>query len=418
MLRMSVLTTICLLFVASTSVSAIAQDLSEAFSAYRRGDYAAAHRLFSNLAESGAGSAQFQLAIMYKHGEGVPADRTEAAKWLHRAAKQGHAMAQLHLGYSYEFGEGVARDLAKAANWQRRAAEQGLGAAQFNLGSMYERGLGVSRNLERAYIWFSIAASPFPTSDETHRYLAIQNRDRLAAELPLSVLLRAQRIAKNWRPRATIDAELFERKIASSGSGFRVSSEGHILTSAHVVNGCSELRIPPDNVVSLVNRDDVTDLALLKGPAGMPFAAFRQGRGIRPGAGVIVIGYPLRGVLASGTNVTVGNVAALAGPSNDRRLIQITAPLQPGNSGGPVLDLAGNVVGVAVAKLDAIEIARVTGDLPQNVNFAVSGGVTRAFLDSWDVGYITVPSTERKAPDEVAATASAFTVPVECLRER
>ena len=59
--------------------------------------------------------------------------------------------------------------------------------------------------------------------------------------------------------------------------------------------------------------------------------------------------------------MTVGNVSALAGPGDDRRLIQITAPVQPGNSGGPVLDSAGNAVGVAVAKLDAAAMARATG---------------------------------------------------------
>ena len=91
-----------------------------------------------------------------------------------------------------------------------------------------------------------------------------------------------------------------------------------------------------------------------------------------------MVGYPLRGALASGANVTVGNVSALAGPGDDRRLIQITAPVQPGNSGGPVLDSAGNAVGVAVAKLDAAAMARATGDIPQNVNFAVSARAARA----------------------------------------
>jgi len=91
----------------------------------------------------------------------------------------------------------------------------------------------------------------------------------------------------------------------------------------------------------------------------------------------VVAGYPLRGVLASGANVAAGNVAVLAGPGDDRRLIQITALVQPGNSGGPVLDSSGNAVGVVVSKLDAIAMAQATGDIPQNVNFAVSAGAGR-----------------------------------------
>ena len=134
------------------------------------------------------------------------------------------------------------------------------------------------------------------------------------------------------------------------------------------------MRIPPSGIVEVMAREGSSDLALLRTRAGTAraVAKFRQGRGIRPGASVVVMGYPLRGLLASEANVSAGAVSALAGPGDDRRLIQITAPVQPGNSGGPVLDAAGNVVGVVVAKLDAIRIARSTGDIPQNVNFAIS----------------------------------------------
>ena len=63
--------------------------------------------------------------------------------------------------------------------------------------------------------------------------------------------------------------------------------------------------------------------------------------------------------------------------------MQVTAPVQPGNSGGPLLDLSGNIVGVVVGKLDAVKLAELTGDIPQNVNFVISAGVARAFLDAY-----------------------------------
>ena len=144
------------------------------------------------------------------------------------------------------------------------------------------------------------------------------------------------------------------------------------------------MHLPQAGVVEVMTRDESSDLTLLRAPAGTAraVAKFRQGRGIRPGASVVVLGYPLRDLLASEANVSTGAVSALAGPGDDRRLIQLTAPVQPGNSGGPVLDAAGNVVGVVVAKLDAIRVARSTGDIPQNVNFALSVRETaRAFLD-------------------------------------
>ena len=141
---------------------------------------------------------------------------------------------------------------------------------------------------------------------------------------------------------------------------------------------------------------------------------FRQGRGIRPGADIVVIGYPLRGFVASEPNVTTGNVSALAGPGDDRRLFQMTAPIQPGSSGGPVLDAAGRVVGVTVSKIDAMRIIRDTGAIPQNVNFAVSAGTVRAFLDAEGVPYETAPSDELLESEVVAASARGFTVLIEC----
>ena len=101
---------------------------------------------------------------------------------------------------------------------------------------------------------------------------------------------------------------------------------------------------------------------------------------------VVAVGFPLPGLLASEANVTTGIVSALAGIGDDTRFLQMTVPVQPGNSGGPLLDLEGRVVGVVVGKLDAVKVASVTGDIPQNVNFAIKAGVLRSFLDASAVG--------------------------------
>ena len=96
--------------------------------------------------------------------------------------------------------------------------------------------------------------------------------------------------------------------------------------------------------------------------------------------------------------------------------MQVTAPVQPGNSGGPLLDLSGNIVGVVVGKLDAVKLAELTGDIPQNVNFVISEGVARAFLDAYGVPYETADSDEQLDPAVVVDRARGFTVLIECWK--
>ena len=83
----------------------------------------------------------------------------------------------------------------------------------------------------------------------------------------------------------------------------------------------------------------------------------------------------MSGLLATSANLTVGNVSALTGLGDDSRYLQISAPVQPGNSGGPLLDASGHVAGIVTGKLDAVLAARFFGDIPQNVNFALKADV-------------------------------------------
>ena len=428
-------------------------------------DYNEAAKWYRRAAEQGDAWAQDNLGIMYETGRGVPQDYAGAVKWYRRSAEQGHALAHYNLGDMYENGKGVRRDLVRAHKWYNLAASRSS-AEQYSLRERAVSGRDrVARFLTAAQLarahrlarqWRpnrGNAARSQEDSGRRNRVAAVQ-RDlarlgydpgpadgvagpktraairafqavaglpvdgRVSEKLDRAVGAALRRIgraaAESTQPRRPL-------KRVSTGSGFRVSAGGHILTNAHVVRGCAEVRVSPSpgaaaRRVPVAAQDKASDLALLRGAADAPFAWFRAGRGVRPGARVVVAGYPLRNVLAAGVNISAGTVAALAGPGDDRRLIQITAPVQPGNSGGPVLDTAGNVAGVVVSKLNAIEIARATGDIPQNVNFAVSAGTARAFLDSEGVAYETAPSGTARAPEDVAAMAKRFAVLVECWK--
>lgn len=207
-----------------------------------------------------------------------------------------------------------------------------------------------------------------------------------------------------------------------SGTAFFVSGDGYLLTNQHVIDGCSRLRIFYRNAFRPVRAEasDVRlDLAVLKwngAPSG--HAAFRSGRFIRSGESVVAIGYPLRGLLADEATVTAGIVNSMAGIGNDRTFMQISAPVQSGNSGGPLLDEFGNVVGVVVAKLDAASIFAATGDLPQNVNFAINGQLATDFLNANGVPYELSASTATLSPADIADVAKRYTVPLECALGR
>jgi hypothetical protein len=199
-----------------------------------------------------------------------------------------------------------------------------------------------------------------------------------------------------------------------TGTGFVVSRQGHVLTNYHVIEGTRSLRGQVDGRefgLVVIKTDPARDLALLQiqGQAPPPLA-FRQGKPLRPGDAVVAVGYPLQGILAHEANVTTGDMSASAGPGGDKKLIQITAPIQPGNSGGPVLDLSGLVVGVAVAKLGVKETYATTGDIPQNVNFAIKGAVAQDFLERNGVVLTLRESGPEQKPADIGETARQSTV--------
>ena len=204
----------------------------------------------------------------------------------------------------------------------------------------------------------------------------------------------------------------------SSGTGFFVSSEGHILTNHHVVEGCRNITASKGGRITRFASDEASDLALLMSSEKPRYwASLLGGRGSRVAEAVMTIGFPLKGLLSSDPIVTTGIISALSGIKSDRRFIQMTAPVQPGNSGGPLVDLSnGAVVGVVSGKLNALKIAEVIGDIPQNINFAVSLGTVQSFLNTHGVPYVLDDTTNTKSYADIAAEAMRYTVLLECSR--
>ena len=274
-------------------------------------------------------------------------------------------------------------------------------------------------------------ATGFPVYSGTGKYMGVSMSDDMRGAISRALdpfpsirgagaIVAASTLPRSTMPSTTAEprADVDRPTITSTGTAFYVDARGYLLTNAHVVEGCASLRLRgQEEPVQVVRLDEENDLAVIKVSNDSPaVATFRKGRGVRSGDQVVVVGFPLAGLLASEANVTSGGISALAGVRNDLRYLQITVPVQPGNSGGPLLDSTGRVVGIVTASLDALQMVRSTGDLPQNINFALHASVARILMDAADIGYATSGAGEEMSVADVGEAAKEFTVLVECWR--
>jgi hypothetical protein len=387
-------------------------------------------------ATQGHAKAQYYLGVLKSS-----TDIAKAIEWWQKAAAQGHVTAQSELGRIYLSGNGVPKDNAKAFEWYQKAAAQGDVEAQTNLGFMYFKGQGISPNLVLAYAWLNLASAQKTRldtgNDKVNTFFEKRDedraagRDRLEGLLSANQIIEAQRLASNWKKGDILQASGDNLAGSTSpdgkpikigtGTAFAVSSAGHALTNHHVINGCTEVKVAGrEGITKVITSDSVNDLALLQLPGSTKdIASLNPDPGkLRQGEDIIVFGYPLEWALSSGGNLTPGIISALTGLGNNTNQIQITAPIQPGSSGSPVMDKKGNVVGVVSMKLSDSKMAKATGSIGQNVNFAVNGQTVKAFLDANQVPYKTGGGlfSREKSNADIAEEARKWTVLVECWK--
>jgi S1-C subfamily serine protease len=323
----------------------------------------------------------------------------------------------------YNTGEGVVKDSAEAVKWYRKAADQGNAAAQDNLGVMYASGEGVPKDLVEGLAWFNIAAASGSAN-------SVKNRDlgerRLGPQATLTAQQRSKEILKEIEAaKKATSAPMPKTPTAPSasvaeapkfsGSGAIVSADGHVLTAAHVVAGAKSIKVLTargTTTANVLRVDEANDLAVLKLAGGsyvaLPVAASRA---VRLGQTVATIGFPNFEIQGFSPKVTRGEISSLNGFGDDPRAWQISVPVQTGNSGGPLLDESGNLVGVVVAKL-GMAAARATGDLPQNVSYAVKSAYALALLEPFvdSDGAVVRPSSAKLRFEDMVAKAQQSAV--------
>lgn len=346
-------------------------------------------------AEGGDAKTQYELGLRYAWGKEVGKNDAEAAKWWGRAAAQDYLPAKFNLGQACLFGFGVPKDTIRAAALLKVAAEEGFWVPAYYLGSLYATGDGVPKDLIEGLAWYTLAAAsgdekPKKNRDNLERYLG--REATLIAQQRSKVLLKE--IDETKQRRATLSGgkpssapptgpgAAFVAK--ASGTGAFLTRGGVLVTAAHVIQDASLIEVATAGGVvpaKVLLTDPVNDLALLKCEGNFEAMPLAPSRAAKLGQAVFTIGFPNVDVQGFDAKATRGEINGLNGLRDDPRQWQISVPVQPGNSGGPLLDLRGRLLGIVVAKLNALVIAGATGDVPQNVNYAIKGAYLRPLLE-------------------------------------
>ncbi len=183
----------------------------------------------------------------------------------------------------------------------------------------------------------------------------------------------------------------------ATGTGFFITDDGYLISNYHVVKDATKVRLLTSAGLidaTVVQVDAANDLALLKADgrfAPLPIVIQPHRRNL--GGTVATVGFPDIGLQGFAPKLAKGEIASLSGAGDDPRYFQISVPVQPGNSGGALVDERGNVIGIVSAKLDASAALAMSGALPENVNYAVKSSLLLSFLES-----VPAVSAKLKAP--------------------
>ena len=191
------------------------------------------------------------------------------------------------------------------------------------------------------------------------------------------------------------------RQLSATGTGFFVTEDGYLVTNWHVVEGADEFKAKTKDgsfPAKLVASNRKSDLALLKVSGTFKPLPLSERDEISLGSEVFTIGFPNIDLQGLEPKYTDGKISSLFGLHDDPNQYQISVPVQPGNSGGPLIDRTGAIVGIVVARLNDLAMLRVAGSLPQNVNYAIKSKLVRQMLSQEPA--VHLPKILSNAPNE------------------
>lgn len=202
----------------------------------------------------------------------------------------------------------------------------------------------------------------------------------------------------------------------SSGSAFYVSDQGHIITNYHVIEDCQEIKAHSKGKIvktSKIANDARNDLAILKVENKPSHVFALSAENPYPLQDIIVAGFPFGNKVSSTLKFTRGIISSIAGIGDDYSQIQIDAALQPGNSGGPIMNEYGNIIAVAVAKLSLKKILKDYGVVPENTNFGIKASAVRNIMEGNSLP-LKAPNTAELSKADLGRIATEGTIHLTC----
>jgi S1-C subfamily serine protease len=343
-------------------------------------------------AQNGDAEAQYEIGMIHYRGDYVHWDNNypEAAKWLREAARQGHPPAKVILGDMYFDGLGVPKDNNVGAMYYREAAEQGYERAQYWLGVRYATGDGIARDKVLAYKWLTLAlrANKDISRDRVESAIAKVATQMTAQEIAIGQRFVADFVQRKEQAPGATEHKSGETGLKATGSGFFISDDGALVTSYHVVKGASRVSVKTRQAsfpAKIRKFDSKNDIAILEvsgsGFRSLPVASSSSAKLGEP---VLTVGFPNPDLQGLEPKLTDGKISSLAGARDDARHFQISVAVQPGNSGGALINQAGNVIGVITGCLSEEVAFESSGALPQNVNYAVKSSYVLALLEGME----------------------------------